>query len=346
MREITLQEAETTILTADRAILEPFRDIIEPLDSRERDVMPYVLNTFMNIFKFTNPHDFVHDAFGHKDRIERDIEYFEPKLSDSASVVDLGCGWGGLTKALTRRSDKLKLHAVDRIIQHVIVTKYLCPDASVFQSDAKELSLFNDGAFDVTVTRGVIEHVGDPSVPTGSSGANIKHQFAFIREASRITRIGGFICMSTGNYLHPWDGEVGRWFFHWLPPRSKEAYKVKRDFSTDRYWLLTWDELTFILKTCGLEVERASTFDTFARTFDLLSNVFDGLDSDMAAEWKRLCSEDPRFMSNWWIIAAKRSEPTAPSMTLSNRCYCARAAGSCPGEMRGFFARVKWLLGG
>jgi hypothetical protein len=354
MREISLQEAETTILNADRSILEPFRDILGPLDARERDIMPYVLNMFINILKFENPRDFVRDAFGYKDRLHRDIEYFKSKLSDGAAVIDVGCGWGGLTRALGQTNSKLKLHAVDYVIEHTIVTKYLCPEARVFQADARDLQLFADATFDVVIPRGVIEHIGDHSVPIGPSGSNIKHQFAFMHELSRITKIGGCVCMSTGNYLHPWDGETGRWFFHWLPPERKEAYKQKRGFGTDRYWLLTWEELFFILKTCGLEVDQVFT-DRIERLFENLHRAFDGIDSDMIAEWERLSWEDPAYMPNWWIVAAKRTEPQAPSLTFSNRCYCARASGSCPAEIpggssppeiRGFFAKLKWLLTG
>lgn len=326
MIEITIEMAEQAIRKADSALLKPFGDILEPLEPKERDVMPYVLDLFVNKLTYVNPRDFVMGAFCRKDFLQRDLDRITARLSsDDAKVMDVGCGWGGLTKGLSPETKNL--YALDHVREHAIVTKYLCPEARVFQGNAAQIG-FEDGTFDFTILRGVIEHVGDHSVPTGPSGPNIRNQFAVVKEVARITKIGGQVALSTGNYLFPRDGESDLWFFHWLPEDRKAAYKLKRGISTDNYWLLTWEELSFIMKTCGLEVKEVYT-DTWDRLFDNLEKVFFDIDPDMSEQWRHLSTKDPTFMSSWSLFAVKKESPRAPSLHHSNRCYYARVRGGC-----------------
>ena len=325
MIEITREMADQEILNADHGVPKPYEEILESLDPRERDVVPYVLDMFINKLRLANPLDFLLGAFGRKDHLQTDLDRITQRLSGDARVLDIGCGWGGLSKVLTPASKKL--YAVDRVREHAIVTKYLCPEASVFQSDAVELG-FEDEMFDFTILRGVIEHVGEHSVPTGPSGPNMRHQFAVLRELARITKTGGVVSLNTGNYLFPRDGETDLWFYHWLPADRKEAYKMQKGISTDMYWLLTWDELSFILTTCGLRVKDVYT-DTWNDLFDRLEKAFEGLDTDMCQEWRRLTTEDPAFMSSWSLFAVKEELPHSPSLLHSNRCYYARVGGEC-----------------
>lgn len=329
MIEITPEMADEEIRKADPDLVKPYEDILESLDLREIEVIPFVLDLFVNKLNFANPRDFVIGAFGRKEVLKRDLDRLIPRLSGNAKVIDLGCGWGGLSKFLT--PEVKNLYAVDQVREHAIVTKYLCPEARVFQTNAAELG-FDDEMFDLTILRGVIEHVGDHSVPTGPSGSNIRLQFAVLRELARVTKIGGQISLNTGNYLFPRDGETDLWFYHWLPEDRKAAYRTKRGISTDKYWLLTWDELSFMLKTCGLSVTEVHT-DTWDRLFDNLEKVFYDIDSEMCEEWRRLTTEDPAYMSSWSLFAVKEEPPRAPSLIHSNRCSYARVAGECEGGM-------------
>lgn len=304
MNEITSDEAAAEVAAADHPLDASYDDLLEKMSPRERDVVPYALRFFVDELKIANPRDFVVGAFGYQEMQNRDLERLAPALARARSAVDVGCGWGGFARLLAEKVHDLS--AVDRVRRHAVATKYLCPAARVYQGDASALG-FPDGAFDLSVLRGVVEHVGDPAVPTGASGANLGRQFAVLRELARVTRDGGTACVSTGNYLHPRDGEVNRWLFHWLPAESKRAYLAKTGTSADRYWLLTWAELSRALDLCGLRVDAVHT-DRWDGPLDALAAALPDLDAATVEEWRRLVHEDPRYMSSWFVLATRDAE--------------------------------------
>ncbi len=232
---------------------------------------------------------------------------------------------GGFSKILGKRVGNL--YSVDHVKAHVLVTKYRCPEGKVYEGDVTNLEFENE-LFDVSVLRGVIEHVGDHSIPTGSSGPNMRRQFSAVRELARVTKAGGTVALSTGNYLHPWDGEVNRWLFHWLPKENKEAVTKKTGISADKYWLLTWDELSFMFKLCGLRVENIYT-DNWDGMFDRLAQAFPDLDSNIREELRQLMHNDPRFMSSWFVLAEKEAASRLPYSAIADKCYYARIRGAC-----------------
>jgi 2-polyprenyl-3-methyl-5-hydroxy-6-metoxy-1,4-benzoquinol methylase len=101
-------------------------------------------------------------------------------------VLDVGCGDGTLTFALTHRSQRvcgiddalLPLRLADR----EFARRRPSPHPLLAQADARQLP-FADGAFDCVVLADVLEHIAEPDV--------------VLREAHRILRTRGQILLTT-----------------------------------------------------------------------------------------------------------------------------------------------------
>jgi len=68
--------------------------------------------------------------------------------------------------------------------------------------------------------------------------------------------------VSTGNYAFPRDGEVDRWFYHWLPPEEQARYNDERNIYRGPYWLLTWEEMTALLGLCVMRCRPLTSPDS------------------------------------------------------------------------------------
>ena len=233
---------------------------------------------------------------------------------DSGSVIDIGCGWGSFTQALHRKG--YATTACDYVLEHVVATKIICPEATVYQADARDLSMLPADNFDFVCLKSVIEHIGDHALPVGGSGRNLPHQFRAIREAARIAKVGSHLFLSTGNFRFPFDGECDKWFFHWLPMEKRRAYMKACHFSSDNYWLLTWEELSFMFASSGLQVDtvqpggrdvspwRDRMIENLDKTLDAR---FDETLKDILVD---LFANDPRFFPNWDVKLRKVSPRT------------------------------------
>lgn len=103
-------------------------------------------------------------------------------LRPDADVVDLGCHKGEMTLYL-RRSTRGRVVGVDCSSQAIAEARGLWPDEGIewVRSFAEETP-FPDSSFDMACVNEVLEHVMDPA--------------AIIKEAERIVRPGGIICIS------------------------------------------------------------------------------------------------------------------------------------------------------
>jgi SAM-dependent methyltransferase len=249
--------------------------------------------------------------------------------------MDVGCGWGGFTALLCGRYEEVA--AVDGALEHAVATKVLNPAATVYWGDARDMGGIAPECFDAVFARGVIEHVGEPGVDVGRSGDNLHHQPRFVKELARVCRPDGKVFLSTGNYNFPRDGEVNQWFYHWLPPEKKIEYCARRNISTDKYWLLSWAEVEFLLAFSGLFVECVFSpdTDTWDPFLDNLDRVFPDLDSCMVDIWRDVVKKDPRFLSSWIITARKTGMKRGVAYTKNDHC-CYHRVTCVPGLSAGY----------
>jgi len=156
----------------------------------------------------------------------RGLEYYVPlfkrltaHLGGPPRVLSVGCGIGEDVDALReggldacgvdpgfRAADWANRRSLGRLIR----------------ADGAHLP-FRDGAFDIVLSSGVIEHVG--AVGSGLELMPDYHQqrIAYARELVRVTRPGGHIVLDTPNKRFPidaWHGPFGLWG-RWHSPRER-----------------------------------------------------------------------------------------------------------------------------
>lgn len=311
MKEITSEEALAYVRSLPEITWTDDPDWYPQLEEQDKQIY-FVARHLFKRLDLRNAGDFLRQIFFDSESIkERDFHYFRSCIREGHRVADIGCGWGGLTrrlKVLTRN-----IVAVDYVLEHVIATKLRNPEARVFQADVRSLPLLPDAGVDVVILHDVLEHIGNTENPCGASGRNILEQFSALQELSRILCDQGMIYLSTGNYLFPRDGETNLWFYHWLPAQDKNIYNRQAGISSDRYWLLTWEEMQPLLSSCGFTLESVTSPNTDSWNdmfLDRLELCFRDLHPEMKNAWKRLVSTDPRFFSSWRILARKQKKNT------------------------------------
>jgi SAM-dependent methyltransferase len=347
MREIDIDYANECLDTVTSvSIPDEYAEFRKSLGEAQRRLFPYMYNLFENILNYRNVKVFLENALIAAEKLNRrDVKTLAPHMEGAKRFIDVGCGWGGMTRQLCELSlsrhetGDREVFAVDYVLEHAVATKILNPEARVFQVDARSMSLLEDGYFDFVMAHGVIEHVGDHQIPVGASGANLKHQYAFLKELTRIARLGGKVFLSTGNYLFPRDGETDLWFYHWLPEEEKRRFNEENARSTDKYWLMTWEEMSYLLESVGLELDwvAAPEGENWEQRFlNSLDVSFKGLDQDMISRWTRLVREDPRYFSSWLLVGKKTSSKSSCLNARNNACYLSRCVdASCNANPEG-----------
>ena len=118
-------------------------------------------------------------------------------IAADASVLDLGCGTGVLTRALAQRDGFTgPIAGVDHSPALIDAARRLARDEGVGDritfhvGDAHRLA-FADGAFDAVIAQTLLSHVGDP--------------LAVLREATRVVRPGGIVAI--------FDADFASWSF-------------------------------------------------------------------------------------------------------------------------------------
>lgn len=106
------------------------------------------------------------------------------RLSGEASLLDIGCGLGVFLESVNVK----KKTGVDLDPECIEITKKYVPEAELHVADACALP-FPDETFDTVVAICLLEHVENPT--------------AFIKEAYRVTKIGGRALITTPNIGRP-----------------------------------------------------------------------------------------------------------------------------------------------
>lgn len=173
---------------------------------------------------------------------------------EGLSVLDAGCGWGGLAVELARAG--AHVHASDVVPVHVEATALRVPSARTAVCDGRELSKLPFRDFDVVFLHSVIEHVVvDRRDYRGRADPVLHDQQRVISEAASLLKPGGRLFLSTGNYESPWDDEVRQWFFHWRSPASQQRILKAQGMSADNYGLLSWPQMETLWRNAGLTID-------------------------------------------------------------------------------------------
>ena len=230
-------------------------------------------------------------------------------------VLDLGCGWGGLSVAL--HAAGVRPVFVDYIDKHVEVARLRVPEGTGYVGDARDLSSLPQlgSGYDFVFVHSLIEHVGNEPTHRGPATPSLDQKRAVVREASRLVKPGGGVYISTGNYETPLDGEIKTWFFHWLPYEEQRAALDEMGIGADNYGLLTWDQLESMCKDAGLRKERVVTgnnagYEALLQLLSFVSRLHPQrprLPVGMIKRIRHLMDTDPRYMPTWYAFF-RRSE--------------------------------------
>jgi len=204
-------------------------------------------------------------------------------------ILDLGCGWGNVAKALSERGAIVT--GIEHVYEHVAMTRYRGKNVKVVQGDGRVLP-FRSGAFDIVVANDVIEHVG-----------NWSGQTRCIKEVSRVLKPGGEAFFSTGNFLWPYNGERFLWFLHWLPHPLCDWYvqKFDRGEKYDDAWIPLWYSpwgLRSKFMRAGLDL----------KLFRSIPGTIGGRHIPRPAKdaLRRFCDRFPALSPAWYIVVRKK----------------------------------------
>lgn len=214
-------------------------------------------------------------------------------------TIDLGSGWGSLTYLLQK--EDAEVYAIEPVLEHAQITANRCPSAYVFQEDACNLP-FDNNSFDIVLSNSIVEHI-DTEGKRGLSTKNDKKQ-AHILEMARILRPGGQGFITTGNNNFPWDGEVNKWFFHWLPAESQNKWLKSIGETADTYSFLTWPDLKNMIEGAGLTITSVENpdYEYWRPTLEKI-----GFRPDICDIFIDLFKNNPEFMNSWFIFFEKKS---------------------------------------
>lgn len=343
MREISYDEALSQVTMANQTIPDSVADVAARLSPSHRAVFPYILDLWKRL-NFVDLRPFA--AYLCETLVSggNDLNVIR-EVTRAGTVLDMGCGWGGFTAML--HNEGYRVTSFDHVYEHAVVTKFATPEAIVFQADARELPLLADETFDFVCMKDLIEHIGDYSQPSGRSGRNIHHQYRALRAAARVAKTGAGLFVTTGNFAFPFDDEVKRWFFHWLPSDQRQKYMDACQFSSDHYFLLTWEEICFLLEASGLDLINTTPraeVRQFGRILDTLDKTFVDPPVEQALKdiLNDLCSTDPRYFPTWRIALRKTTH--RPRMPHHNLPLALRVLGGHSDSLENGLQAIQHLL--
>ena len=111
------------------------------------------------------------------------------EVKPTDTVLDLGCGVGRITRALSASAGKVV--ALDVSPEMLERARELNPDASNVEwlvGDGTSLAGVEDGDVDACVSQVVLQHIPDPSITLG-----------YVREIGRVLRPGGWAAIQVSN---------------------------------------------------------------------------------------------------------------------------------------------------
>ena len=256
---------------------------------------------------------FLRDAFntdGYVDAVSRALHVMGDLRGKA--VLDVGCGWGGLSRVLANCGAKLTM--VDPNPPHVEIARARVPDGTGIVGSGADLAGVGlaQASFDHVFVYSVIEHVGLPPDHRGDAAPVLDIQRRVIAEAARVLKPGGCMMVSTGNHQFPFDGEVQIWFFHYLPRSVQLELLNMTGRSADRYGLLTWPQLLGMTDAAGMQLAQVETCDTGGLTRDLERWIGSLMSAEAQSQsqatldrLRTMVRSDPNWMPMWHAFFRK-----------------------------------------
>lgn len=110
-------------------------------------------------------------------RYEKDIKKVLPSLPENAYVLEIGCGFGIVSSLLAALRPDLKVYAIDITKDHISLWRTLKKYRGFFINGSAIDLPFPNNSFDVVISFGVMEHVGNDN--------------KFLSEIYRVLKAGG-----------------------------------------------------------------------------------------------------------------------------------------------------------
>lgn len=268
--------------------------------------MLYVWGIQKNRFSEETLYDMISYIFNFE-QIERDIEEIKKYIPENNPyILDTGCSWGTLAIMLKNYTDNL--YTIDHVPEHATVTAMRIPEVNSYFGDARRME-FEPNFFDLIISRGVIEHIGDYSRPRGRVDAvNYAEKLRYMQSCADCLKNNGVLWLSTGNFDSIANGEVNDFFSHWLDGEHYERYLQALNTSHDRYWLLRWEQMEQLASDSGFVIEKVISPDpsailNFKETLEKL-----GKSPCVAEIIADQAKTDPRLMDNWMIVLRKKAK--------------------------------------
>jgi SAM-dependent methyltransferase len=117
-----------------------------------------------------------------EDNLERTLQPFDVRLTGTEAVLDIGCGIGRITRALSgRAASVVGIDVSAEMIERGRQALADLDNVELVVGTGRDLSPLGDGAFDVVYSFIVFQHIPDPAVTC-----------AYVREIGRVLRPGGW----------------------------------------------------------------------------------------------------------------------------------------------------------
>jgi ubiquinone/menaquinone biosynthesis C-methylase UbiE len=148
------------------------------------------------------------------ERMEQILVFAGLGVDRSGIALDIGCGMGGSTRAMSERFGGIV--GIDVSFANLIVARRRCREASLDNvaliCATAEALPFADGTFELINATDVVEHV--------------PQQSAFLREGYRVLAAGGCFCFNSPNRYNIFGPEphVNLWGVGFMPRRWMPAY--------------------------------------------------------------------------------------------------------------------------